>query len=193
MTIYINGRSQPDTAGGGVGEANIGANVGVGAGLVFRDKIGVALNFRSLLAGAGVSISTGANEVTINSAGTSQLMWGNDNIAATTTTRYLTPGYDDTQAQTSAIQLKASRDGTIRNMRVLQNIPHGNGNSIVYTLRVNGVASALSVSMASTDSDGSDLVNSVAVAAGDNLDIEVTKAAGIGTTPDDIVLTVEYA
>jgi len=40
------------------GEANDGANVGDGEGLVYRDKIGVTLNFRTLKAGAGITIAT---------------------------------------------------------------------------------------------------------------------------------------
>src|SRR3989304_3074716 len=53
------------TSGGG-GEANLGANVGTGIG-VFRDKTGVTLNFHSLAAGSGVSITDIGNELRINS------------------------------------------------------------------------------------------------------------------------------
>jgi hypothetical protein len=82
--------------------------------------------------------------------------------------------------------------GSLRNMRVRQQIPAGNGNAIVYTLRVNGVASALAVSILSTAQDGSDLVDTVAVVAGDEIDIQVTKALAIGTSPNDIEVTMEY-
>lgn len=51
------------------GEANIGANVGAGAGLVYRDKTGVTLNFRTLLAGSGVAVATIGDEVVISVAG----------------------------------------------------------------------------------------------------------------------------
>lgn len=196
MTIYINGRSQPDVSGGGGGgggEANTGNNVGAGAGLVFRDKLGVTLNFRSILAGLGVSVATIGDTVSISSTSAPLLMWGNDSVAATTTARYLSPFYEDSLAQTSPIQFRVPRAGTIRRLRVRHNGPAGNGNNIVYTLRVNGVATALSASLASNASDASDLVNQVGVPDGALIDFEVTKAASVGTSPSDIVVIVEFA
>jgi len=50
--------------GGGGGEINTGANVGAGAG-IFRDKTGVQLNFKSLTAGAGVTLTPSADEIQI--------------------------------------------------------------------------------------------------------------------------------
>jgi hypothetical protein len=78
-------------------------------------------------------------------------------------------------------------------MRVRHNTTAGNGNAIVYTLRKNGSAQALTVSLASTGADGSDTSNSVTVAAGDLVDIEVTKASSIATSPSDIMVSVQYA
>lgn len=195
MPLYINGRSQPDISAGAPGEANTGFNVGAGAGLLFRNKLGVVLNFRSLLAGLGISIATVGDEVTISSTITAtdpMLAWGNSGVSATTTARYLTPFFDDSLAKTSPTQFRVTRAGTIRKLRIRHNLPNGNGNNIVYTLRVEGVATALSVTMASTDTDGSDLVNSVAVNDGDRLDIEVTKGASVGTSPSDITAVVEF-
>ena len=125
---------------------------------------------------------------------TPQLMWGNNNIAATTTDRYLTPCYSDTLAETAPTRIRMARAGTIRNMQVHHNNPAGNGEPIVYTLSVGGAPTALSCSVLSTDSDGEDLVNAVAVAAGALVDgILVTKANGIGTSPTNITCTVEFA
>ena len=78
-------------------------------------------------------------------------------------------------------------------MRVRQNRAGVGGATITYTLRVNGVATALTVGMLATAVDGSDLANSVAVAAGNLIDVEVTKSAAITTSPDDIVATMEFA
>jgi hypothetical protein len=75
---------------------------------------------------------------------------------------------------------------------VRHNAVAGNGNTIVYTLRVNGVASALSVTLASTSSSGADAVSTVAIATGDRIDIAVTKAAGVGASPNNITATVEF-
>lgn len=122
----------------------------------------------------------------------STLIWGDNSVATSTTTRYLTPGYDDGIAETSPTQILAPRSGTLRNMRVLHNGTSGNGNPIVYTLRINGVASALSVSLASTAAVGSDLVSTVAVLAGDRIDVEITKAASVGSSPSNVTLSIEY-
>jgi hypothetical protein len=45
-----------------------GANVGGGEGLVFRDQTGGVLNFRSLLAGSNITITTNPNEIVIDTA-----------------------------------------------------------------------------------------------------------------------------
>jgi len=126
------------------------------------------------------------------SGSTPQLLWGDNSVGSSTTTRYLSPGYDDGLAETIPTQFRVVRAGTFQNLRIRHNVPAGNGNAIVYTLRVNGVPSALTVSLASTATDGSDLANNVVVAVGDLIDIEVTKAAGVGSSPTNITATVEY-
>jgi hypothetical protein len=107
----------------------------------------------------------------------------------------LTPGYDDVLAPVVAgiVQFRLPRAGTVRNLRIRHNITAGNGNLIVYTVRINGVATALTVSLASTVSDGSDLVNSVVVASGDLIDIEVTKALDVVVSPTFIAAALELA
>ena len=50
----------------GGGEDNTGANVGVGTGNVFRDKLGVTLNFKTLIGGDNVTIVDNADDITIS-------------------------------------------------------------------------------------------------------------------------------
>ncbi len=116
---------------------------------------------------------------------------GAGTIAATTTTRYLTPGYSGAAAPTSPVQYRVPTAGTLRRLRVRVNGTAGNGNAVVYTVRLNGTPTALTCSVASTAADGSDLVNTVAVAAGDLIDIEVTKAASIGAALSDVMASLE--
>lgn len=58
------------TAGGssgGSGESNTASNVGTGAG-IFHSKAGVDLQFRTIVPGAGVSITQNVNDITISAA-----------------------------------------------------------------------------------------------------------------------------
>jgi hypothetical protein len=123
------------------------------------------------------------------------LFWGNDNVTGTTSTRYLMPGYEDTIAPLVAgiVQFRVPRAGTLRNLRVRHNGTAGNGNAIVYTIRINNAGTLLLVSMASTAADGSNLANTVVVAGGELIDLEVTKALSVGTSPGRIEAIVELA
>lgn len=122
----------------------------------------------------------------------SALWWSNSSVGGTTTTRYLTLG-SGSLAQTTPIQHRLPRGGTLKSLYIHHNSPGGNGNAIVYTVRINGVATLLTVSLASTGADGSDLANSVVVSAGDLIDIEVAKAAGVAAGPSDISATLALA
>jgi hypothetical protein len=70
--VVVRGTSVTRTTGGtgGTGEANTASNVG-GAGSegLFKQKTGVDLEFKSLLAGTGISLSPSADEITINLSG----------------------------------------------------------------------------------------------------------------------------
>jgi len=59
--------------------------------------------------------------------------------------------------------------GTLQNLRVRLFSAPGTGNSIAFTVMVNGVASTLTLTISGTDITGADTSNTVAVAAGDTL------------------------
>lgn len=61
-----------------------------------------------------------------------------------------------------------------------------------YRVRINNANTPLVVSMVVTAFDGSDLVNSVAVLAGDLVDIEVTKPGGIMTSPTSPIFSMRF-
>lgn len=50
------------------GEANTGSNVGTGQGNVFKQKVGVDFQHRTIKAGSNVSVVEGADEITISAA-----------------------------------------------------------------------------------------------------------------------------
>lgn len=135
-----------------------------------------------------VLTTDGAGNLTfqaVPSAATGVLQWGNTNVGASTASRLLDPGFEDRLAPLLAsgtgTRLRMPRAGTLRNLYVQHNTPGGTGATVTYTVRVNGVVTALAVSLASTATTASDMVSAVAVAAGDLVDIEVTKGAVIGT------------
>jgi len=120
------------------------------------------------------------------------MSFGANGIAITTVTRYLFPWFYDIAAQiTTPIGMRVPRDGFLRNMYLIHNVVGVSANLIVYTLRINQVATALTISAAATATGGEDTTNVVAVSAGDTIDIEVTKALAITTSPMDVVVTFE--
>jgi len=64
ITVGVTGVTYSEFTGGGGGEANTASNVGTGTGL-FKQKTGVDLEFKTILAGEGLEVSGGTNEVTI--------------------------------------------------------------------------------------------------------------------------------
>lgn len=79
ITLTDSGTNQVtiDAAGGGGGEANTASNVGAGDGL-FKQKTGVDLEFKSLVAGTNITLTAAADTVTIDATGGSggSGIWG---------------------------------------------------------------------------------------------------------------------
>lgn len=151
---------------------------------------GGSLHALATLSAAGFMSAADKAAVAIALPG-APFLFGNTSVSGTNVTRYLSPGNIDSLAPTTPVQFRVPRAGVLRNLRVRHNTPDGNGLAIVYTVRVNGVDTALSVSIASTTLDGSNLVSTAAVAAGDLIDIKISKAASIGASPLDVIATFE--
>ena len=119
------------------------------------------------------------------------LVFGAAGVGLTTTARWMPFGYTPNTAPIAPIAFRSLRSGTLSNLRVRHNVV-GVGGNISYTLRRNGVDSALTAAVAASALDGSDLTHSVVIAAGDLLDLHVTKLSGISTSPINISASVEF-
>jgi hypothetical protein len=117
------------------------------------------------------------------------LVWGNDNVAAAADSRSLNFGSERNTASVVGSQpgggtesaWRAPRPGIVRNMRVRHNAAVGNGNPVVYTLTLNGVATTLTASLASGAlGDASNLVAVVIVITNDLVTMVASKALSIG-------------
>jgi hypothetical protein len=143
----------------------------------------------TLGAAVWVALSAGAG---VDS--TSLISWGSDNLTATTTDRYLYPGWDSGGAPTAIRNRAMPRAGIIRNLFVRHNTGNGNGNPVVYTVVLNGVPTALSVSKASgAIGSVSNVSDTVVVAQGDLIALVATKAAATGSGDFDVLVTAEFA
>ncbi len=119
------------------------------------------------------------------------LSWGNFSIGTTISARYLTPGFGDTIAPTSPTQFRIPRAGMVKNLYVHHNVTGGGTINITYTVRKNGVNQTVSTIVSADAADGSDTSNSFSVVAGDLLDVVITKASAITTSPVNVVASVE--
>lgn len=172
--LHLAGTADP-TAGGGVAapEGSLYCRFVAGAGQVYY-KMGAANTDWTL-----IPTSTAAAGV---------LAWGNSNIAASADTRFIDTWYNQATAPTVATaNLVCPKAGTLSDLFVRHNVAAGNGNSVVYTVMVNGVATGITVTLA-TDAAGqaSDLVNTAAVVAGDLVSLRAVKALSIAVGAQEV-------
>jgi hypothetical protein len=124
------------------------------------------------------------------------LFWGIDNVGAAAGSRFIPPGRNNGLAITTDLfQLPCSRGGTIRNLFVRHNSPGGGLAPVTYVILVNGIATAITVVLATgVVGQASDLVNTVVVVAGDRVSLRADKpVGGIGGGNVDVQAELELA
>lgn len=78
-------------------------------------------------------------------------------------------GHMDSASGTAAADTPWATAGTISKIKITLKVAPGLGNSWTCVPYVNGIASAVSITISGTDPDGEDLVNTITVAPGDKL------------------------
>ncbi len=104
--------------------------------------------------------------------GNAQVIWGSSPIDNTTGTSYnAVQGSATWNATLGKLKQLVPTGGEFRELRIHLVTAPGAGNSHAFTLMVDGVASALTLTISNTDQDGVDAVNSVAVTAGQSVEL----------------------
>jgi hypothetical protein len=122
------------------------------------------------------------------------LIFGANGTLTTANDRWLFAGYAQANPRNSnTARMIAPRSGTLRNMYVLHNVVSPDNVNLTYTAEVGGVGTALAVTLLASAVSGSNLVNTVAVAAGQTIGVKLGKAAALTTEADRPVVTMEFA
>jgi hypothetical protein len=117
---------------------------------------------------------------------------GANTITNTTTTRYLTPGYNSGTASINALDMPVTKAFKADSLRMTTRVAVATGVTITATLRKNG--SPVGTAILATDSaatSGSSSFTAVSYAAGDTWGLQVDKSGATGGSgPTDIFYTI---
>ena len=123
--------------------------------------------------------------------GGSPVVFGADDLSTVATALFFAPGYV-LIALVTEVKFAVTRPGTIRNLRVQVATAGTGAATVTYTVRKNGVDTALTCTLANTASGGaSDLVHSFTVVAGDQISISIVKSAVVVTGQRAVVASFE--
>jgi len=126
--------------------------------------------------------------------GSALLVWGKLRLDDLPTPCFVPPGYDNSSATTvDPITLRAPRDGALSHLWIEQKSPGVGPGIITYTVRVNGIATALAVAIAIGTASDSNVADRVSVLEGDEIDVWATVAGLADTTfPERITATARF-
>lgn len=107
--------------------------------------------------------------------------------------RFGTPWWDATASAPLVIEefIFCPLDGVLRNLRVKVETPAAGSDTATFTVRVNGVNTALTVTHTESATTSTDSSNTVAVAAGDTISLGVTTSASVSGSSYRIAFEVE--
>ena len=97
-------------------------------------------------------------------------MWGDDGTI-TSGVRYLY--YGTATSSTNEAKTRLARQTIVQKLHARLRVAPGVGNSLVVTVRKNGVATAITCTISDANTSASDTTNSVGFAAGDDISVEI--------------------
>lgn len=120
-------------------------------------------------------------------------VWGAQNVSNNVDTRVMPFGYSSVALNTDPIRgIRAPRQGVLRNFTARHNLVNGNGQPVIYRIRVNGVLTALQISLPTNAIVGGIFVGQVAVLSGDLIECVRIIAANVGSGIVEAFCACEY-
>lgn len=120
-----------------------------------------------------------------------QQYMGANTLTGTTTTRYLSVGFNTGTASASILDMTVAKAFKIDSMAMLARVGGTAGQTISATIRKNGAAVGTAVLTTASDATtGSATFTAVSFAVNDTWGLEITKSGAIASSPTDIVWSV---
>lgn len=151
---------------------------------VFNQGVPIANNPHTFVdfTGDGVhAFDNGGGEAKVVIPISAAMVWGASDIVAAPDTRFLGPGQIGIALDIDVQGVPVPYNTTLDNFMVRHNVAAGNGNSVVYTVMLDGVPTALSVTVPTgVITLVADFIHGIPASAEQIVSIRATKAADIG-------------
>jgi len=124
-------------------------------------------------------------------AGPSEFIFSANTVTTSATARYLPSGYTMGTAPTTSVPVTFNGTRVFTTIRYRARLAGSGSGSIVFTVRKEGVGTLLTLTVLLTATSGVFVLPAgVSFAAGEALDVEVTKTGTVTTSPTDLSVTI---
>ena len=112
---------------------------------------------------------------------------GKEGLLSPDMTSYLLPTFIESDMATMGHLV--GKAGTIKNLRIKMGTAPGTGQSVVFTVAINGVDTGLTITVSGTNIVGNDLTNTALVAIGDVINVKAVTSSL--SAAEDIMISIE--
>lgn len=120
-----------------------------------------------------------------------QQYMGANTLTGTTTTRYLSVGFNTGTASSNILDMDVRKPFSINALGMLARVGGTAGQTITATIRKNGATVGTAVLTTASDAtSGNNTFTAVTFVAGDTWGLQIDKSGAIATSPSDIIYTV---